>query len=342
MTLVASQHKLARSAAMQEAVRGLEQAIASGGGVLVLGEPGTGRELFARAIHLATETRGRSIERLLRLSMQEPPPNGRPFVGIDCTQVNLESRLFGTCTPASVHVSDFDRVTSGSALRQAVGGTLLLRQVPELPAGVQRRLARVLRDGEAWLEANGAPALIKVDLRPIGTLEAAGDEERVIPELRKRFSKSTIETPPLRRRREDIPALVRYFLADLCASMNQARKTTSSQATELLAALPWPGNLTELKELLSALVMNVPRRQIQVADVLANIRFESNPIVYVYGGSLKQTRERFEREYVSHVLQQHRGRVAEAAKALGIQRTNLYRKLRKLAVHQRRESRERL
>lgn len=334
MTIVASHSKLARSAAMQEAVRGLEQAIASGGGVLLCGEPGTGRELLARVIHLAREIRGRSIERLLRLSMQESThSNGRPFVVIDCTATpNLELRLFGTAAGMAANGSDFDRIAGGSALHQAIGGTLLLRQLAEVPAGAQRRLARVLREHEVWLDTNGHEKLVQVDLRPIATLDGGGDEDGIIPELRKRLAKCSIEAPPLRRRREDIPALVRYLLVDLCASLNVTRKTASNQAMELLAALPWRGNLMELRELLRNLVVMIPGRLIRVEDVLANIRFDGNPIVFLYGGSLKQARERFERDYVAHVLRQHHGRVSEAARVLGIQRTNLYRKLRKLAV----------
>jgi two-component system NtrC family response regulator len=175
----------------------------------------------------------------------------------------------------------------------------------------------------------------RVDVRPIATSDAAADDERIVPELLKRLEHTRIDTPPLRSRREDIPALVRHLLAEICAEQGVPRRKASTQAVELLSALPWRGNLRELRSFLAALVMKVPDRLIRQADVLANIRLDGGPTTFAYTGTLKQARERFERDYVTSVLEQHRGRMAEAAKALGIQRTNLYRKVRQLAVKRR-------
>ena len=104
----------------------------------------------------------------------------------------------------------------------------------------------------------------------------------------------------------------------------------------MLAALPWRGNIKELRELLRTLVVSVPGSRIRLADVLANIRLDGGGSQFAHSGSLKEARSRFEREYVASVLERHHGRMAEAAKALGIQRPNLYRKVRQLSVQRRR------
>jgi two-component system nitrogen regulation response regulator NtrX len=318
---------------MQDALRGLAAAIAGSGGVLLCGEPGSGRELFARAIHAANGAAySGGIEDLLRRSMR-PLANGRPFVAIDCAdRESLEQRLFGTPRGQDLSGEALERIKEGSALHAGVGGTLLLRQVPEMPPRLQQRLARILRDGEAWLERyTGAAAPTQVALRAMGTAERT-EGETLVPELHKRMTHAVIAVPPLRARREDVPGLVRCLVADICGAMPTDGKTVSRQAVDLLAALPWRGNVTELETLLRTLVHRVPGRQIRLADVLAHVRLDGHVTTSMYSGTLKEARERFEREYVAAVLEQHRGRMAEAARALGLQRTNLYRKVRQLSV----------
>jgi two-component system nitrogen regulation response regulator NtrX len=226
-----------------------------------------------------------------------------------------------------------DRVREGSAVHRALGGTLLLKQVSELPARSQTRLARMLRDREVIVEQqNGTGRIESVSLRPIATIEPSNGTERLVPELHSRLSATTIHMPPLRRRREDIPSLARYVLVDVCQSLNIPTKTASKQASELLAALPWRGNLEEMRALLRVIVLKVPGTVIRQSDVLRHVRLDGRANTLTFAGPLKEARERFEREYVAAVLEQHHGRMAEAAKALGIQRTNLYRKVRQLAV----------
>jgi two-component system nitrogen regulation response regulator NtrX len=342
---------------MREALIGIEHAIASRGGVLVCGEPGTGRQLVARAIHLATfgnlatgsadfdghpssaDPYGpRSLEELLRACMRDTP-NGRPFVVVDCSDSDgLEPRLFGERpVDGEREANGLDVIGERGALYRALGGTLVLEQISDLPARQQLRLARVLRDGEVGVPSTGGGLDVQsVDVRVIATAGAgAADAQKVVPELRRRLEQTTIELPPLRQRRDDIPALVRCLLEDLCRDINVAPKIASTQAVELLAALPWPGNVTELKTFLAALVVNVRGRLIRQSDVLANVRLDGASAAVVYNGTLKQARACFEKDYVSAVLERHRGRMAEAAKALGIQRTNLYRKVRQLAVKRR-------
>lgn len=321
---------------MQEAVRGLQAAIVHRGGVLLCGEPGTGREMFARAIHHASQhDYDGSVERLLSTVRQARRGGRRAFVTIDCLdQEALEQRLFGLPSLRESPDGDLDCIAEGCAVHQAVGGTLFLRRLPEMPAGLQRRLARVLRDREVWVSSRtGTTAIARVGLRPIGTLDSLASDA-IVPQLRTRVAETTITIPPLRKRREDIPGLVRCLLRDVSADLRMRPRTVSAQAIALLSALPWHGNIHELKELLRLLSMQVSGRAIRLIDVLANIRLDGRANAF-YGGTLKEARERFEREYLKYVLDQHHGRMADAAKTLGIQRTNLYRKVRRLSVQRR-------
>jgi DNA-binding NtrC family response regulator len=326
---------LVRSAAMQQALNGLRAAVQAGGGVLLRGESGTGRADVARAIHLATNcNQEASVERLLRMAMlgQVSP---RPFVSVDCAaSEQAEIRLFGrieTGQPAGEH--DLAVIDASSTISQAHDGTLLLRHITEMPGRIQMRLARILRDGEvAVVDAEGRTTNRAISIRPMATIDSTQGEERIVPELRRRLTATTIEVPALRDRREDIPALVRYLLADICAGLEVPVKTASKQAAQLLGALPWRGNLDELRDVLRAVALRTPGQVVRLSDVLASVRLDGGPATFTSTGPLKQARERFEREYVASVLAQHQGRMAEAARALGIQRTNLYRKVRQLAV----------
>ena len=320
---------------MQDALRGLDAAIASPGGVLLCGEPGSGRELFARAIHHATwKSFSGPLEGLLRLSMRRPP-NGRPFVTIDCGNRDaFEERLFGTVLPVGA-VPDVEQIAEHSLLHASLAGTLVLHQAAEMPARLQVRLARILRDGEVRLKRTDGEALvIQVPIRAMATA-ASPRGGALVPELLERLSRAVVNVPPLRSRREDMPGLVRCLLGDLCEAAGLEPKTASRQAIELLAALPWRGNVRELEVLLRALVGKVSGRQIRLVDVLAHVRLDGQPATTTYSGTLREAREQFEREYVAAVLEQHRGRMSEAARALGLQRTNLYRKVRQLSVQRR-------
>ena len=275
---------------MQDAMGKLAAAVQHPGGVLVSGEPGSGRESFARAIHLASgsDTTG-SVERLLLMAMRGHRTD-RPFVRIDSAdRSGLEERLFGLAAIGPDDDSvELERLAEGSAIACAHRGTLYIRHLPEMP----RRLH------------------------------------------------IAIDVPPLRERRDDVPALVRCLLTDLCVAAEQPPKAASRQAVELLCALPWPGNIGELEALLRVLVSHVPGRHIRLAHVLDYVRLDGRPAIASYTGTLKEARDRFERDYVAAVLDRHRGRMAEAAKALGLQRTNLYRKVRQLAVERRPRKRQ--
>ena len=312
----------AQSGAMRQVLDRVRATAVTTGGVCLCGEPGTGRTLVARAIHSATF-----------------PANGRPFVVVDCASdsaVDLEERLFGVADrgqtgPAPVREV---RISRQSALACAHTGTLLLRNLVEAPARVQAKLARVLRDREALL--NDRRSAIDVHVRPMAAMDQAFDvalsDGRLRRDLFGRLAHERIDVPPLRRRREDLPSLAAYFLRAESAAQQAGAKSFSRAALRLLMALPWHGNAVELRDLIATLVRSVPRQVIQIDDLLEHASLDGLAARIDTGVSLRDAKARFERECISAVLLRHHGRVAEAAKALGIQRTNLYRKVRQLNV----------
>lgn len=310
----------AHSPAMRDVTALIARAATMRAGVLVRGEEGTGRQVVSRAIHAAQAEPGQ-------------------FITIDCAAYDtarLEAELFGHLARSHGDVSKgLERVSRSSRLYDAHGGTLYLQNIVEAPTRVQARLARILRDREATLVETGEAT--GLDVRPMASVDASFDsaleEGRVRDDLFRRLSVLRIDVPPLRSRREDIPALANYFLREVCASLRLPPKTLSRPALSLIGALPWRGNAVELRALLEAVVTGLAGgRGIGLEDVLAHVRLDGGSVVFSSGGTLRQARARFEREYIATVLEQHHDRISDAAKALGIQRTNLYRKMRSLRV----------
>lgn len=311
------------SPGMRKIVEVLPRVAPSRCAVLLYGERGTGREMLARAIH----GHGRRPD--------------APFVALDCANASpqdLEHELFGTVSQrrADGHEErrSVERLSRHSRLFEASGGTLFLQNLTEMPTRVQAKLHRVLRDREAVLSNDRAR--VELDVRPIAAVEPgfenAVEEGRLRRDLYDRLSLIRIELPPLRQRREDIPFLANHFLKEICRGNGAPLKTLTRSAVTLLAALPWRGNAPEIRALLERLVLLTPHGSIRLEDVLAQVRLDGSEVAAVGGTSLREARLRFERDYIAAVVRQHHGRMGEAAQALGIQRTNLYRKLRQLSV----------
>jgi two-component system nitrogen regulation response regulator NtrX len=323
------------SPAMRDVMVQVAKASTLRGGVLIRGEEGTGRQVTARVIHAS--------------SPNGPHPDKTPgaFVMIDCgafDSASLDVHLFGdTARSLNGDNHGLERVSAEGQLYAAQNGTLYLQNVADASTRVQARLARLLRDREAILAETGAA--IPFDVRPMAGVELGIDgavqEGRVREDLFRRLSVICIDMPPLRQRREDIPALANYFLRDVCASLGLPPKTVSRPALSLISALPWRGNGVELRTFIESVVAGSPvGRSIGLEDVLAHVRLDGDSVVFSNGGTLRQARARFERDYIAAVLEQHHGRISDAARALGIQRTNLYRKIRSLRVSAGRRVRE--
>lgn len=131
---------------------------------------------------------------------------------------------------------------------------------------------------------------------------------------------------------DDIRRVIERLVGEVCDRAGAGRKALAPAAVTLLAAMPWRGSLVELRHALSRIVGDVAGDVIQLEDVLAHVRFDGAPAPHAPAGTLRSARRQFEREYITLVLERHRGRVGDAARALGIQRTNLYRKARQLGI----------
>lgn len=297
------------SAAVRDAVAQVERAAAQDRGVLITAEPGLDGESIARTIHLRSARKA------------------APFIMLPCdggAPGDLERALFGTQSRGGAG-TDLELVAPAGALMRANGGVLFLSSLHELPAPLQRRLARVLRDGEARLaRRSGAIAL---DVRAISSRESSLDNA-IREDLIRRLP-AIVDVPSLRQRRADVPAIA----AAMLASRDESRRFTPAALT-VLSALPWRRNTAELMRLIERLTNGGAASPIRQEDVLAEVQLDlpaARP-----GGNLREARRQFERDYIAAVLRDHEWHMPDAARALGIERANLYRKARQLGIPLRR------
>jgi DNA-binding NtrC family response regulator len=259
-----------------------------------------------------------------------------PFVKVDCA-VNggdMSVELFGVPFSDGRRIDrrTAEHITRGCRLYEALGGTLFFENLSELPARLQASLARLLRDREAVVPDEHEP--VEFDARVIAAADTMPErtvtDGRLHPDLYQRLAECRIDVPSLRERRDDIPALAGYFVEKYCRRAAVPPKSISEPAQQLLAALPWHGNAWELKSLIEGLIARVRSATIGLSDVLASVQLDGRARPFVTLRTLREARVRFESEYIAQVLEQHHGRIPHAAKALGIERANLYRKLRTL------------
>lgn len=256
-----------------------------------------------------------------------------PFVAIGCAAAEpgrVERELFGETRRDTG--DDLEPVLAASAVARARGGTLYLADVNELSAAAQARLARIARDEEVSIA--GAPVRLNLTLVASSQSEADTDvsDGRLRRELQRHFAATRMAVPPLRRRSEDIPLLVEQLVAALHIGERASPPPVTHPAMTLLSAMPWRGNLVELRQAVGRLVGHAAGGVIQLEDVLTHVRFDGSLAPPTPAGTLRAARQQFERDYIALVIRHHRGHVGEAARALGIQRTNLYRKARQLGM----------
>lgn len=279
---------------------------------------------------------GFSVERIGRAVAGRDPD---PFHVVDCEQGTADSLLRDLFGRAPGRRTDVETLDADSLLARARGGTLLLANVAQLPAAAQLRLWRVLRDGEIRIGATTQP----LDLRMIAGAQPGLAHEvvehRFRRDLYERLARMRIDVPPLRERRGDLPDIIQAVLGEVCRDRGIARRLAPAALTAL-AALPWPGNLDELRLALERLAEAVEGETIRQEDVLADLRpAPPPPPTFAVSGTLREARLAFEREYIAAVLQQHGWKMSDAARALGIERANLYRKTRQLGITRAKPSR---
>lgn len=272
---------------------------------------------------------GFSAERIARAIAAQ---RHQPFLVVDCEAGSPESLLEGLFGRAAGRRTDVEMVEAQSVLARARGGTLLVANVAQLPSAAQLRLWRVLRDGELRIGAANVPLDVRVIAAAQPGLDREVAEHRFRRDLYERLQRIRVDVPALRERRDDLPAIIQAVLADVCRDRGVARRLSPAALTAL-AALPWPGNLDELRLALDRLVAGVSDDTIRQEDVLADLR-PAPPTLprFAVSGTLREARLAFEREYIAAVLQEHGWRMSEAARTLGIERANLYRKTRQLGI----------
>lgn len=279
----------------------LREAAAGRGRVLLLVDRGFDAERIARHLHDLDGTTA-------------------PFLAVDCAQEEvgaLERLMFG----------------SRSYLASARGGTLYLGRITEMPESAQARLALALRDGEISLDEGHRETL---DLRIVAAAAPNVDEDvedgRLRADLYRRLAGNRIQVPALHERPEDIAPLAVHLAEIACRKKGTPAQAFTHAALASLASLPWPGNLVELHARIERLCAAVDPGPIRAEDVLADVKFDRRTGPMSHPGTLRDARRHFEREYIAAVLSRHGWRIAEAAATLGIERANLYRKIRQVGL----------
>ncbi|HEY2433878.1 MAG TPA: sigma 54-interacting transcriptional regulator [Vicinamibacterales bacterium] len=258
---------------------------------------------------------------------------GQAFVRADCGRPDADGlaiELFGVRGRAA---ATLETLGPGAALLKAGRGTVFLDNLNELPAALQRRLARVLRDGEVCVGGRErTPLEARVIAAAPPSIAADAADGRFRPELLRRFAATPAAIPSLRARAGDVAAIVNRLAADLAAAAGRPVPRFTPAALTMLAALPWTGNVDELRATLQGALARVEDGVIRQEDLLPGVPFEGIVRRLAPAVSLREARRRFEREYIASVLERHGWRMSEAARTLGIERANLYRKTRELGI----------
>jgi two-component system nitrogen regulation response regulator NtrX len=300
------------SPAWQRAVEQATMAARSDARVLLIGESGTGKELLAAQIHNAS------------------PFSGGPFVKVNCAAIPtelLETELFGHEKGSFTGAT----ATRRGKFEMADGGTIFLDEVGDLHGASQAKLLRVLQEGE--FHRVGGEQIIRVSVRVISAtnrdLAALVSQERFREDLYYRLSVVPIRVPALRERPHDIRLLAEYFLDDFCARNNFRAKKLDDTVFPLLETYPWPGNARELRNVVErmAILTQGDRLTRDAVPVEIRVQREAGP-----KSTIQEARESAEREHILRALEESNWNVSGAARALGMERTNLHKRIRALGL----------
>jgi DNA-binding NtrC family response regulator len=308
-----------RGEAMTRLMAQIERVAASETRVCILGETGTGKELVARTVH------------------QKSQRSSGPFITLNCAAVPaelIESELFGhekgSFTGAAArHLGKFE---------QANGGTLFLDEIGDMPLPMQAKLLRVLEEGE--VERVGGAGTVKVDVRVVVAthqdLAAQVREGKFRQDLFHRIYVFPILLPPLRDRRDDIPALLEHFGKQVAKQNNWKPAEFTSDAVEELQKYSWPGNVRELRNMVERLVLLAVNNRVDLATVrlaLPVTRSSAVSMGSINGrGTLSERVDEVERQIIFQELERQQHHITNTAKALGLERSHLYKKCQQLGI----------
>lgn len=301
-----------RSPAIRKLLDEVARAGASAARVLIQGENGTGKELVARALHAAGARRE------------------MPFVAVNCAAIPeelIESELFGHERGAFTGATQARK----GRFEEAHRGTLFLDEVGDLSARAQTKLLRVLQEGE--LNRVGGNRAIRVDVRVVAAtnqdLAALVKAGRFREDLYFRLAVIPITVPPLRDRQGDVPLLVERFVVETAAEAGVKPRRFDPAALEALARYSFPGNVRELRNIVERLLIMAPEGTVAVEAVRAMLPLEDRAI-RTEGGRLADQVRDFERSAIEAALAAEGGSMTRAAARLGLERSHLYKKMKKL------------
>ena len=288
------------------------------GRVLIYGESGTGKELIAHAIH--------------RMSGR---PDG-PFVEMNCAAIPeelIESELFGHRKGSFGGASE-DKI---GKFQKADGGTLFLDEVADMSLKTQAKVLRAL--DEQRFEPVGAHHSVRVDVRVVAAtnknLQLEIEKGNFREDLFYRLNVVPFYVPPLRDRIEDVPLLANHFLASFAGSYSRKRKELTPEAYAALKEYRWPGNVRELKNLMERIVIMHPQVKVDSRHlplIAQQKKPGTNGPAAEEFGSLQEFREAAEREFILRKLEEAGGNMTRTAELLGLERSNLYRKMKSLGI----------
>ena len=313
-------------------MRSLREQIAmsapTNGRVLIFGENGTGKELVARSIHALSRRRS------------------GPFVEVNCAALPeelIESELFGHVRGAFTGAVSDRR----GRFELADEGTIFLDEVADMSLKTQAKVLRVLQ--EQVVDPVGGHDSVKVDVRVLAAtnkdLTAEIRAGRFREDLYFRLNVIPIFVPPLRDREEDIPRLIAHFMQELSREHGRRPRLIEPEAMDVLRRYSWPGNVRELRNVVERLLIMVPGEVVEVRHLtfLQGGQASEAPADVATGPTmpLHEARERFERDYIVRTLAAQQGNISRTAEVLGVERSNLYRKMKAFGIAPtRRETRE--
>jgi two-component system nitrogen regulation response regulator NtrX len=311
--MVGGARMIGASPAFERVVEQATLAARSDARVLVTGESGTGKELLAAHIHA------------------ESPFASGPFIKVNCAAIPtelIESELFGHEKGAFTGATSARR----GKFELADGGTLFLDEVGDLHASSQAKLLRVLQEGE--FHRVGGEQAIRVQVRVVAAtnrdLAEMVGQQRFREDLYYRLCVVPVRMPSLRERREDIAALADYFLGEFCSRNNFRAKTWGQETIRILEDYAWPGNIRELRNTVERMAILTRGDVIEADAVPVEIRLGRG--AGAPKSNLREARDSAEREHILVALEEAKWNVSSAARALGMERTNLHKRIRALGL----------
>ncbi|MFC1668878.1 sigma-54-dependent transcriptional regulator [Spirochaetota bacterium] len=279
--------------------------------VFITGESGTGKELIARAIYLRSKR------------------SDKPFIKVNCAAIPddlIESELFG---------HEKGAFTGAIAQRKgkfevADGGTIFLDEVCDMSLSAQTKVLRVLQENQ--FERVGGNQLINIDVRVISATNIdvmkAIEEGKFREDLFYRLNVIPIHASTLSVRKDDIPLLVDYFLKKFSKEHGIGLKEISKKGMKFLINYQWPGNIRELKNIIERILIMIPKEVIDLDDIKKHLSSDDlDDLANGKTSTLKKVRQDFEKKYIVKTLKENNKNITNTAKALGIERTNLHRKI---------------